>query len=148
MSLEAREAGRSSNFRRVQGWQVQILADELSAPAPSKYLSRPLPTWPAAHGQPPEVKPGRPGEIYPSSFQQEEYYGPVQGLAGTFGSPKSGHVVGLLKNSGRRFLANHGDEKTLRRLASMEKESVGLKGHVSNSKDGRNLFSLYHDAGL
>lgn len=65
-------------------------------------------------------------------------------------SPVRGHVVGRLKNSGHRFIANHGDEITLRQLANFEKEPVGRAGYVkqdSNKKD-HNLFFITTDARL
>jgi hypothetical protein len=58
--------------------------------------------------------------------------------------PTLGHVVGRLKCSGHRFLANHGDATTLKRLASRSEEPIGQSGYVraSGGADGRNLFFL------
>ena len=55
------------------------------------------------------------------------------------GTPETGFVVGRLA-TGERFVANHGDERTLSELASWEIEPVGRSGWVKKSKDGRNLF--------
>ncbi|KAG9188271.1 hypothetical protein G6011_02194 [Alternaria panax] len=44
------------------------------------------------------------------------------------GSPLRGHVIGRLKSSNRRFLANHGDDITMRRMASVSGELVGKSG--------------------
>jgi hypothetical protein len=58
--------------------------------------------------------------------------------------PTLGHVVGRLKSSGHRFIANHGDATTLKRLASRSEEPIGKTGYVraSGKSDGRNLFFL------
>ncbi|KAI4765860.1 hypothetical protein E4T52_02775 [Aureobasidium sp. EXF-3400] len=58
--------------------------------------------------------------------------------------PTLGHVVGRLKSSGHRFVANHGDATTLKRLASRSEEPIGKSGYVraSGQSDGRNLFFL------
>ncbi|KAH9879077.1 hypothetical protein J1614_002512 [Plenodomus biglobosus] len=60
------------------------------------------------------------------------------------GSPLRGHVVGRLKSNGNRFLANHGDEQTLRQMASGASEIVGKSGWVwqDTEKEGRGLFSF------
>jgi hypothetical protein len=60
------------------------------------------------------------------------------------GSPEKGHVVGRLKSNGKRFLANHGDENTLRQMASGASEIVGRTGRVwlDSEKKGRGLFSF------
>lgn len=57
------------------------------------------------------------------------------------GSPLRGHVVGRLKN-GHRFLANHADEETLRKLCSWEVEPINQSGRVSVGPEGRNVFSF------
>ena len=64
--------------------------------------------------------------------------------------PLRGHVVGRLKNSGHRFIANHGDEATLRDLASWTKEPIGRTGVVKQDQErkGRNLFVFAQDARL
>jgi len=44
-----------------------------------------------------------------------------------------------LKRNGHRFVANHGDEETLREISSGSEEKIGRSGRVRN--DGkRNLF--------
>jgi len=51
--------------------------------------------------------------------------------------------VRRLRSNGQRFLANDGDEGTLRELTSGLKEQVGRTGWVRNeSTTGRNLFSF------
>ncbi|TID23093.1 acetyl-CoA acetyltransferas-like protein [Venturia nashicola] len=60
-------------------------------------------------------------------------------------TPRLGHIVGRLKSTGARFLANHGDEETLRQLASSTKEPIGRSGWVRIDKegpDGHNFFSF------
>jgi hypothetical protein len=44
-----------------------------------------------------------------------------------------------LKN-GHRFLANEGDENTLKQLVNAVKEQVGRSGFVRKGEDGRNVF--------
>ncbi|KAF2763700.1 hypothetical protein EJ03DRAFT_58393 [Teratosphaeria nubilosa] len=61
---------------------------------------------------------------------------------GKDGKPKMGHVVGRLNGDGKRFLANHGDEKTLRELSNWEVEPIGRRGRVCVGEDGRNLFTF------
>ncbi|KAF2679380.1 acetyl-CoA acetyltransferas-like protein [Lentithecium fluviatile CBS 122367] len=60
------------------------------------------------------------------------------------GPPSKGHIVGRLKSSGKRFLANHGDESTLRQMAGGAVEIVGKTGWVwqDREKKGRGLFSF------
>ncbi|KAJ9608246.1 hypothetical protein H2200_007234 [Cladophialophora chaetospira] len=57
-------------------------------------------------------------------------------------SPLRACVVGRLRNSGERFVANHGDEATLKQLSSWDGgEKIGRAGRVYS--DGtRNLFML------
>lgn len=58
------------------------------------------------------------------------------------GQPRRGHVIGRLLHNNHRFIANHADDHTLRRLADTSgAEVVGSKGRVSVGDDGRNLFS-------
>ncbi|ATY59631.1 acetyl-acetyltransferase [Cordyceps militaris] len=54
------------------------------------------------------------------------------------GAPSLGHIVGKLK-TGERFLANHGDDATLERLAQRSVEHVGQAGVVRKDEE-RNLF--------
>ncbi|KAF2201778.1 hypothetical protein GQ43DRAFT_462919 [Delitschia confertaspora ATCC 74209] len=60
------------------------------------------------------------------------------------GSPLRAYIVGRLKRNGRRFLANHGDEVTLRSMASGGAEVVGRSGQVRQDpeKKGRGLFVM------
>lgn len=67
---------------------------------------------------------------------------------GRDGRPALGHVVGRLKRSGHRFLANHGDEQTLKQLASWSREPIGRWGVVKRSEDGRNLFFFEQSSSL
>lgn len=53
-----------------------------------------------------------------------------------------GLIVGRIRGSGQRFLANHGDGQTLERLASKSGEHIGRFGRVLVAEDGRNLFFL------
>lgn len=61
---------------------------------------------------------------------------------GRDGAPLRGYVVGRLKRDGKRFLANHGDEATLRQLAANTVEAVGRTGWVRQDveRKGRGLF--------
>lgn len=58
------------------------------------------------------------------------------------GTPKTGHVVGRMRNNGHRFIANHANERTLQQLASRTKEPIGRSGWVTIGEDERNLFSF------
>lgn len=66
------------------------------------------------------------------------------------GSPLRGHVVGRLRSGGKRFLANHGDEETLRLMAGGKVEVVGRSGWVwqDEKKKGRGLFAFAKPARL
>jgi hypothetical protein len=66
------------------------------------------------------------------------------------GSPLRGHVVGRLKSSDKRFLANHGDEATLRQMAHGVSEIVGRSGWVwqDGKKKGRGVFAFDKPAKL
>ena len=59
---------------------------------------------------------------------------------GRDGKPSLGLIVGRLKSTGQRFLANQGDEATLSHLAATGVEHIGQSGTVRNDEDGRNLF--------
>jgi hypothetical protein len=50
-------------------------------------------------------------------------------------------VVGRLKSTGHRFVANHGDDQTLNELVSGTDEKIGRAGTV-RSDGKRNLFTL------
>ena len=59
------------------------------------------------------------------------------------GSPLLGHIVGRLKATKKRFIANHADDETLKQLSSWEREPIGRTGWVLTDREsGRNLFSL------
>ena len=58
------------------------------------------------------------------------------------GSPLRGHIVGRLRASGHRFIANHADDSTLKQLCSQEVEPIGRSGKVKTANDGRNLFAF------
>lgn len=60
------------------------------------------------------------------------------------------YIVGRLKSNNKRFLANHGDEATLRALAGGSAEIVGRTGWVKQDekKKGHGLFVLEKGAGL
>ena len=59
------------------------------------------------------------------------------------GTSLRGHVIGRLKGNGHRFIANHGDEETMRELCSSEREPIGRVGWVhADAVSGRNLFSF------
>ncbi|KAI6952326.1 hypothetical protein KC321_g17630, partial [Hortaea werneckii] len=63
--------------------------------------------------------------------------------------PLRGHIVGRLKATGDRFIANHADERTLMELGSWEREPIGRSGYVTRSRDGegRNVFSFFGGGG-
>lgn len=54
------------------------------------------------------------------------------------------YIVGLLKTTGRRFVANHADDATLEELSDPGKEPIGRSGYVTTdtTEGGKNLFSL------
>lgn len=60
------------------------------------------------------------------------------------GSPLRAYIVGRLKRNNNRFLANHGDENTLRTMAGGTSEIIGRSGWVSRDteKKRRCLFSF------
>jgi hypothetical protein len=66
------------------------------------------------------------------------------------GTPLRGHVVGRLKSGGKRFLANHGDEVTLKQMAGGKNEIVGKRGWVwqDGENKGRGLFAFDKPAKL
>lgn len=66
------------------------------------------------------------------------------------GGPVRGYIVGRLKKDGKRFLANHGDESTLRQMAEGTGEVVGKSGWVwqNEEKNGRGLFAFDKPARL
>jgi hypothetical protein len=60
------------------------------------------------------------------------------------GKQERGHIVGRLKFNGHRFIANHGDKRTLLELSNVLREQVGRWGRVmkDNGTVGRNLFTF------
>ncbi|KAF1840584.1 uncharacterized protein K460DRAFT_421519 [Cucurbitaria berberidis CBS 394.84] len=66
------------------------------------------------------------------------------------GSPLRGHIIGRLKSNNKRFLANHGDESTLREMAGGAGEVVGKSGWVwqDEKSKGRGLFAFDKPAKL
>ncbi|KAF2132888.1 acetyl-CoA acetyltransferase [Dothidotthia symphoricarpi CBS 119687] len=66
------------------------------------------------------------------------------------GSPLRGHIVGRLKSNDKRFLANHGDDSTLRQMAEGTGEIVGRSGWLrqDSAKKGRGLFTFDEPAKL
>lgn len=66
---------------------------------------------------------------------------------GRDGNPQRAYVVGRLLDNNHRFLANHGDAKTLSQLSSTTQEPIGTIGAVRPDSTGgkgqrRNLFYL------
>lgn len=54
-----------------------------------------------------------------------------------------------MKSNDARFIANHGDEKTLRLLGEGKEEMIGKEGWVRNTgTGGRNLFAFEEGARL
>lgn len=63
------------------------------------------------------------------------------------GNPDMAFVVGRLRENGHRFVANHGDQRTLQELASAVEEQIGKVGYVDTKRDGSgdpesNIFFL------
>ncbi|KAJ5150294.1 acetyl-CoA acetyltransferase [Penicillium atrosanguineum] len=63
------------------------------------------------------------------------------------GSPEQAYIVGRLTGSNHRFLANHGNQATLKRLASTSEEPIGIIGTVMPDPTGdkgyrKNFFYL------
>ena len=61
--------------------------------------------------------------------------------------PHRGHIVGRLKSTGTRFLANHADAHTLAELGRWDREPIGRRGYVRRSSggdgdEGRNVFTF------
>lgn len=53
------------------------------------------------------------------------------------GNPEMAFVIGRLQENGHRFVANHGDQRTLQELASSVEEQIGKFGYVETTRDGR-----------
>lgn len=58
------------------------------------------------------------------------------------------HIVGRLDKNGHRFVANHGDEATLKTLVDLGLEPIRLRRVVRKGKDRRNLFYIKADTKL
>jgi hypothetical protein len=58
--------------------------------------------------------------------------------------PERGFIIGRLKDTGGRFVANAGDETTLKALVKRtDHEVIGKEGWVWKEEDGdRNLFGF------
>ena len=91
-----------------------------------------------------------PGEITDVEVPEMEVRAEGEAVVETYtvefkrdGTPLRGYVVGRLKN-GKRFLANHGDEGTLRVLGSSTTEVIGRSGWVRQdaAREGRGLFTF------
>lgn len=52
------------------------------------------------------------------------------------GNPEMAFIIGRLKENAYRFVANHGDQRTLQELASSAEEQVGKVGYVETRRDG------------
>ncbi|KAF3927405.1 hypothetical protein ABW21_db0205841 [Orbilia brochopaga] len=52
------------------------------------------------------------------------------------GHPETGFIVGRLLGSNHRFIANHGDQRTLQALGSGLEEQIGKRGWVTCDKKG------------
>lgn len=69
------------------------------------------------------------------------------------GKPETAFIVGRLKTNGHRFVANHGDQRTLQQLSSPVEEHVGSPGLVSVNRNTKgepecNVFFLRPKAAL
>jgi Thiolase-like protein type 1 additional C-terminal domain len=112
-----------------------------------------LSTSPRATGSPyPESNP-LPKELpkldftFKASSVAEEHEAIIETYTVEFdrsGAPARGFVIGRLKGSGERFIANEADEATLKQLSSEITEPVGKTGWVKADKEeeGRTLFRL------
>lgn len=64
------------------------------------------------------------------------------------GSARIGYIVGRLAENAVRFIANNGNDFTLRKLTDLSVEPIGKSGFVKKADDGRNLFYLEPEARL
>ncbi|KUI54536.1 hypothetical protein VP1G_01897 [Cytospora mali] len=72
---------------------------------------------------------------------------------GRDGKPETGFIIGRLKATDSRFVANHGDQRTLQQLASAFEEQIGKEGYVETKCDAKgepecNVFFLGPKSGL
>lgn len=51
------------------------------------------------------------------------------------GNPEMAFIIGRLTDSKYRFVANHGDQRTLQELASSVEEQIGKVGYVETKRD-------------
>lgn len=51
------------------------------------------------------------------------------------GNPEMAFIIGRLTDSKHRFVANHGDQRTLQELASSIEEQIGKIGYVETKRD-------------
>lgn len=51
------------------------------------------------------------------------------------GNPEMAFIIGRLTDKDYRFVANHGDQRTLQELASTVEEQIGKVGYVETKKD-------------
>lgn len=52
------------------------------------------------------------------------------------GNPEMAFIIGRLTGSKHRFVANHGDQRTLQELTSAVEEQIGKVGYVETKRDG------------
>lgn len=72
---------------------------------------------------------------------------------GRDGKPKIAFIIGRWTATGGRFVANHGDQRTLQRLASAFEEQIGKEGYVETRQDPKgepasNVFFLGPKPGI
>ncbi|KAK2614668.1 hypothetical protein N8I77_001474 [Diaporthe amygdali] len=53
------------------------------------------------------------------------------------GNPEIAFIIGRLKDNTHRFVANHGDKRTLQELASNVEEQIGKSGYVDIKRDDK-----------
>lgn len=66
---------------------------------------------------------------------------------GRNGEPETAFIVGRVKATGHRFIANDADQQTLHQMSSPMEEQVGKTGYVSTKQTAggdpeRNVFTL------
>ncbi|KAK6345700.1 hypothetical protein TWF718_007609 [Orbilia javanica] len=96
-------------------------------PQESPYpASAPLPLFTEVYGPPVDETPEGEAviETYTVSFHRS-------------GKPELAFIVGRLEKNGHRFVANHADEETLKRLCTTSDEPIGKTGWVFCDKEGK-----------
>jgi len=58
------------------------------------------------------------------------------------GSPLRACIVGRLQSNNHRFIANHGNDLTLKQLSNSKEEQIGQIGYVVRGENGKNLFKF------